>query len=248
MIPRTVLVAALGLTACDPRTDDAYRGEPRASLHGTIVNRRAFVPDDVGLYLVWPGGYGVPYTGDPLDTQLEFPARFELEVLDVPEAIRAARAIHGLFDDAPDPVHGPLTSSAEIVAARPGTDFSAYASLPQTRAIRGVVGRDPWHRVMYFDGDVTDDSIPSAQLGSTPSRGFHVVDRWCLTPETQARVDACIARFPEADRSYLVLIDLLRTCGNGAPVTIAPDDLDTELHIELTDDVASWPPDPTKCI
>lgn len=225
-------LTALGLVACDARSDGGYDGVPLFSLTGTVQNQLSTTPDDVGLYLVWEG-ITEPAVVVPLDVHPTFPARFRLDVMEEPD-------VFGPEDDEPQLIN----AIGHVIAARPGTTFHNDVDW---RDEPGVLGGDPRHTLYYFRQD-----LPYiGGLHGEQTAGFHVFDVKCISPERREEIRACIAKFPPPPRDST---PIWKECGlynadlNRLWLERAPGDLSTELTVELMNDPATWEPDPSECI
>jgi hypothetical protein len=248
----SLLAATLGLGACDAMTDGGYPGEPQVSLRGTVEDRRTTTTrDDVKLYLLWQGNNGVPNIGVEVAVEPKFPVQFKLDVFEQPEVIAAITPVDPHVPES----WGPASALGDFIAARPGTDFRYFnpAALdwhPQA----GMVGADLRHWLYYFDGDVGADTLPGLLFHGPQTRGFHLMERRCIGPEKAAQITACLAQFPPKPwpNDESVLTAALEACGSVDPkqpwLERAANDLDTEITVELIDDLAAWKPDPSECL
>lgn len=233
------LLTTSGIAACDARTDGDYAGEAMFSLRGTVHNRRAATPEDVKLYLLWAGAQTGNLAVDLHAKNLEFPARFKLDVFEPPD----------VFGDAPP---GSATF-AKVVAALPDTDFGGPDDWPLDPATpaAGIVGLDPRTSIYFFTQDVPAGSYMAGYLHQPVRRGFHLVVNRCVGPARQAELTACIAKYPPVPRSFEDTVAILADCGTLWPDSwheIPAGDLNTEVTVELMDDFTTWAPAPSECI
>jgi len=235
-------LAAVPLVACSAMTDDNYRGQVLLSLEGTIDTHRAAAPPrDVNITLVWQLNHNAEQTKVPLDIVPTFPASFQLKVFKRPP-------VNPLPTDEHDPNLGFVTSPwalGYIAAATPDARYGWYSDIPIaiTPPSHGVVGVDPRHVILY-----SPDGIPAGTIGpwgihTTLTRGFHVLDVKCISPAKQAELQACLEQHPfevtpESVRATLEACDTLSA--HWPWLRPAPDDLQTELTVELIDDIASY--------
>lgn len=243
------LVAA-PLVACSAMTDDDYRGESLLSLEGTIDTHRAAAPPrEVNISLVWQLNLNSEQTKVPLDLAPTFPATFQLNVFKRPPVLP-------VITDEHDPRHGWETSRATlgyIVAATPDAEFGWYSDIPIAIAppSQGVLGVDPRHVILYVPDGVPEGTNGPWGIHSTFTPGFHVLDVKCISPAKQAELQACLDQHPwqptpESVRATLEACDTL--VPNWPWLRLSPDDLQTDLTVELIDDLASYQYSPADCL
>jgi hypothetical protein len=246
----TLLAATLGLGACDAMTDDNYLGEAQFSLRGTVQNRRTSTPENVKLYLLWQRNGDVPNIGVELNVEPKFPARFQLDVFERPAAVEP---LVQALSHAPES-WGPPSALGDFIAAEPGTDLRWHNPADLTwHPQPGIVGIDPRHWLYYFEDDVGADTLPGLVFHGAQTKGFHLFERKCVSPARAAQIAECLTQFPPFPwKTEDILPAALKACGSTHPtwpwLQRAPDDLNTELTVELMDDPASWKPDPSECI
>ena len=242
------LTATAGLGGCDALTGDDYRGEALFSLEGVIDNHRTSVPRDVNIYLLWARTVDTPNTPVKLDIKGTFPATFRLNVF-TPPPIDPDFG----FPEPWSPNYARLTF-AHIIAATSDAEFRDYLMYPWDHHSPGILGADPRHFIYYMPEGVIEDSTTAYAFHSTFTPGFHVIDIKCVSPAKQAEIQACLNRFhPEGvPNDSKDLKEIYKVCGSPL-ATIpwllpAPDDLQTELTVELFDDLATYKPDPAECL
>jgi hypothetical protein len=239
------LAATLGLGACDAMTDDSYRGELLFSLEGKVANRRSTVPSDVRLYLVWDWENGVPNIADQLDIQPTFPATFRLNVFRIPDVLSPDYAEHIL-------VPGQYRYAWGYLYAAPADSmFVGFTGFPWMSRDPSVLGTDPRHVIMYMPDAIPEGSISAKFLHGGVEPGFHIYEFKCIGPAKRAEIEACVARFhfPATIEQMSVIVDECGTIDPNYPmIRPAPDALNTELTVELMDDLESWTPDPSECL
>jgi hypothetical protein len=233
-LPRLLPVTALLLTACAARTDNKYNGEALVSLNGVVTDHRTSPPPQANLYLVWPNPKhaGSALIAETLELHPTFPVTFTLDVFTPPPVIE--------FPGAPRFNEGIFVASTNAELGFPGGSTNVSGG--------GLLGIDPRHVLMYMpDGASPGDPLALGLHGSA-APGFHIVDEKCISPATAAAIRECIAALgPQADEMTVVA-----TCGTTHPdlpwLSLAPDDLDTELTVELFDAQSPYQPDPAECI
>jgi hypothetical protein len=254
LTPRFVLpLAALvtTLAACDARTDDGYHGKPLFTLSGRIENRRTTLPDDVHLYLLWANTRDTHNVREELDIEATFPATFQMQVFrDPPVSLESDGPT--TIDGQPNPYYRSPLTIGHFIAATSDADLDGTLSFPTHRTPPGILGVDPRHMIYYMPRGIPAGEYGSAILhaGSfTP--GFHIVDLKCIGPARREEIKACLALYPE-DVQTEKLDEIARVCGVFNPdlpwIEPSPANLDTELTVELMDDIPSWKPDPSECL
>lgn len=218
-------LSSLALAACDAQTGDGYQGEPLASLHGAVENRLTETPPDANVVLLWPdpSGSGHPFVAETIAIDVMLPATFTLDLFTPPELLEAL----------------PFTMGV-VTAATPDADFDLlFAETPDGEIHlegTGVLGFDAQHMIVYAPEDIREGEFAAAFLHGSPTAGFHVFDMKCLSDAEKAEVDACIeALGPQPDS-----LRIWTECGGTSELpwfVPAPADLETELTVELVDDV-----------
>ena len=146
------------------------------------------------------------------------------------------------------------TTIGFLVAAPPSTNFSGNFSFPDLNYGRDdIVGFDPRHMIRWYPEGVPAGSDSALLLHGAASPGFHVYDVKCIGPERAAQIQACLATTnwkpggPLADFRAAYA-----KCGSTSPdgpwLQLAPDDLNTQLTVELFEDGAMYKPDPADCL
>lgn len=234
--PRLLATAALLLAGCAARTDDKYNGEVLLSLHGTVTDHRTSPPPDVNLYLLWPSGKpaGSVFIAETLELHPTFPVTFTLDVFTPPPIVAVP--------------NGPRITNGIFVAGTPSAEFDAFLHGNTSVSGSGVLGFDPRHVLFYLPDGAPPGELLASLLHGPATPGFHVADVRCIGPAKAAEIRACIAAMgPQPDPKAV-----LDTCGSLNPdlptLSLAPADLDTELTVELVDDVATYQPDPAECL
>jgi hypothetical protein len=247
---RLLTLAAVPLVACSAMTDDNYRGEVLLSLEGTIDGRAAAAPPrELNIALVWQLNYNAEQTKVPLDIVPTFPASFQLNVFKRPPVLP-------LVTDENDPRYGWETARATlgyIAAATPDAAYAWYSDIPIaiTPPSRGVLGVDPRHVILYVPDGLPEGTIGPWGIHTTFTPGFHVLDVKCISPAKQAELEACLAQHPfettaASVRATLEACDTL--VANWPWLRPAPDDLQTQLTVELIDDIANYQYPPADCL
>jgi hypothetical protein len=242
LIPALPALAALMLGACDPLSDHDYRGEALFSLEGKIDNRRAATPGDVKLSLVWvTTSASVPNVAEELDIAPTFPATFRLDVFNTPPVGERypgetwTRMTRGMFVAA--------TSDAQFDGFLPGS--------PTLIENDGLLGVDPRHVLLYLPDGIAADSNVFLTLQGALAPGFHMFDEMCNSPARIAEITACLERYRAEGRPE-ERGEIIRACGSPHPAALwlqlSPMDLQTELTIELIDDLEHYQRDPSECV
>ncbi|HSR95576.1 MAG TPA: hypothetical protein VLM79_00845 [Kofleriaceae bacterium] len=110
---------------------------------------------------------------------------------------------------------------------------------------------DPRHIIAYAPDPVPEGSITAKFFHGAVEPGFHVYELKCIGPARRAEIAACLARY-HFPATIPQMADIVEECGSLDPnypmIRPAPDGLDTELTVELMDDIQSWQPDPSECL
>jgi hypothetical protein len=242
------LATTLSLGACDAMTDDSYRGELLLSLRGDVHNLRSAVLPDVHLYLVWYSLGYTPAVAEELEIEPKFPATFRLRVFNTPP-------VHPLDGPFAIPAEYPRLNLAQIVAATPDAEFESFYGFPWLHTDTHVLGADMRHFIYYMP-DGLPEGTPGANLFHGPiGPGFHVYDIKCIGPAKRAEIEACLAQHRAYGPPFNTPEDfnlVMGACGSVNPdipsLMPAAADLETELTVELMDDLPSWKPDPSECL
>jgi hypothetical protein len=235
------------IAACDAMTDDGYRGELLFALDGKIENSRQVIPSDVQLYLLWASSEG-PNVAEQLEIAPTFPATFRLDVFKTPHVLPPWDGDKYGF---PQPPEYARLTIGHIVAATSDTEFQEFLSFPSHHRDPGILGVDPRHMIYYMAEDLPEGSVGAAVLHGAVKAGFHVYDVKCIGPTKAAEIRACVAQYRAEGRPDEAG-EIYATCGHYNPdeewLQLAPDDLQTQLTVELIDDLPSWKPDPSECL
>jgi len=238
---------APSIVACDAKTDDGYRGEVLFTLDGKIANHRQFTPDDVNLYLLWASPDDKPNVAERLAIKPTFPVTFGLDLFVPP------RLPPGDDYDHPLPRLWSRMTHGHIAAATSDAEFdpNAYLSFPTNDRGSGILGVDPRHMIYYMPDGVPEGSVSALILHGAVAPGFHVFDVKCIGPARAAEITACLAHY-RAEGGPDELGSVLAACGSYDPTVpwlqLAPADLQTELTVELVDNLESYQPDPAECL
>jgi hypothetical protein len=242
------ITMALGLGACDAMTDDSYPGELLFSLRGDVHNRRSAVPRDVRVYLVWYSLGYTPVIAEELEIEPVFPATFRLRVFNTPP-------VHPVDGPLAIPPGYPRLNLAQIVAATPDADFHEFLGYPWMHTDPNVLGADMHHFIYYMPDGLAEGTFGADLFHGAADPGFHVYDIKCIGPAKRAEIEACLAQYRDHDPPYNTPEDLsliMRACGslNADIPSLMPTatDLETDLTVELMDDLESWKPDPSECL
>jgi len=251
---RFVLVLPALLTtlgACDARTDDGYRGEALFTLSGKIDNRRTTVPDDVHLYLLWKNTKDKQNIREEIEIEPTFPATFRMPVFRDPP-VSLEPSVPKTIGGEPNPYYRSPITLGHFIAATSDAELDGFLSFPTYHTLPGILGVDPRHMIYYMP-----DGIPAGEHGvgilhaESFTPGFHIVDLKCIGPTKKAEIEACLAQYPDAN-SEDTLDEIARVCGMFNPdlpwIEPSPANLDTELTVELMDDIPNWKPDPSECL
>jgi hypothetical protein len=242
------LAATLGLGACDAMTDDSYRGESLLSLRGDVHNGRSTIPQDVHIYLVWYSLGYIPAVAEELEIEPTFPATFRLQVFNTPP-------VHPLDGPYSIPAAYPRLNLAQVVAATPDALFDTFYGYPWLDTDPHVLGADMRHFIYYMPDGLAEGTLGANLFHGATSPGFHVYDIKCISPAKRAEIQACLEQYRAYGPPFNTPEDfslVMGACGSVNPDTPslmpAADDLETELTVDLLDDLQSWKPDPSECL
>lgn len=196
-----VVVAALSVPApvlfiggCDAQVEPQYRGEPLATIHGSVVTQGTPAPSSMDVVIAWthrpapvtPGTSLPPPVGSPatpptfVGTKVSvtgsFPANFTLNLYDPPPADQQMRLGYDYRSaNVPgDTDGGPSLSGMWI----------GYIAAVSTGASDGplnlsdVLGVDTEHMVIYFDHDDVPLVLPAdASIDALPPSAYPTSNR-----------------------------------------------------------------------
>jgi hypothetical protein len=174
---RALLALAL-VAGCDPQVGQSYRGEPMATLQGTVEEMAGPISGPVDAALLWtPRGVGsVATVPTPIPVEKMFLAHFVMTIV-LPPPVEVLQ---------PDVV---AHAEARVAAIARGATAD---DLAQGRGLYGYIDQP---RVHFFEADLPPKSLLARQYGAV-MRGYHLVNRTQIADPsliTQAQVDACVA-------------------------------------------------------
>lgn len=214
--PLVLLAAA----ACDAQVDGDHQGQVLATLEGTMHSATPS-PSSVAIdvSVVWViGSGGTSFVGsDKVEVEGSLPSSFSLSIFTPPT------------DDVMSDWDGIKFGAALVTVSPAGEDPERW------QAWRGVEN----DRVLvYLPESPPAGSAVAGLLAGTPSAGFHVYDVKRLTEaERQQRLDCSTQLFHSL--GYMPSrAEIFAACGGTGSdeLTLAADDLDTQLSIEIVDD------------
>ena len=237
MIRRFAALSLALTAACSAQADSDYEGELLASLKGQVTTSRSSATPDAEAMALWlPSDdydYLVPTT-HRVDVEGSFPSAFRLDLTEPPPP-------EGSIDGSGDFALGYL-----IVAAAGTTQEDVIGDDDPSGVIFGIEER---HMLLWVGADdLPAEFFQYFGVDSLPV-GYHVLDVLGLTPAEELQVDTCYGeamtveeseacadlhvdlleqRYPDEDWEDETTFDRLR---------LAPDDLDTELSIDLKDSI-----------
>lgn len=205
LLPFLLLCGAVGASGCQAQVTPAYKGEPVATIRGSVAAQSAGPVQDVELdaALVWSrfNLYGQrSYQNTPLDQTLltrtsvtaGFPATFTLQIFTPPPE----EAFFSCYPSG-DPRVGRLAFGA-VAAVTRGTQVLT-AQNPD--AVRGGGN----YRVAYIDHDLEPTSTCAVMFGVTTA-GYHLLQRAGTEAEREAAAAfeiACILKLGcEGQKDY----------------------------------------------
>ena len=207
------------LAGCDSQVDAGHQGTALATLGGSVRNTRTLATGDAEVVVLWHNSSGSPdLTGtDSVEVEGSFPAQFRLSIYQPPEV--------ELLND----WNGVKFGVAYIIAATPGTDVSDDDAA-------GLLGIDANHLLVYLPEDVPAGSEVATFLRGTPRAGFHIYGVHKLTDAEQQDRQLC----EDGLGADATLDEIYSTCGGAAyfdDFVPLDTDLDTNLEVELVDDI-----------
>lgn len=173
LLPGAAALVACAL-ACTSQADDDFRGDPLATLSGTVTtDGKSLAPASVEAALVWAQpNFGVgsqklaslKWLAESTPVTGQFPAKFTLKVYQPPP---------------PDALIACASSSARIAAAFiVALDGAANPSAPDAFDPSTVVGRAAGDLLFYLDSDQTSGWSCFPNMGITltvPDKGYHLL-------------------------------------------------------------------------
>jgi hypothetical protein len=211
----SLLVASLA--GCDSQVDANHQGTALATLGGSVRNTRTLATDDAEVIVLWynSSGNGDLSGTDSVEVEGSFPAQFKLSIYEPPAP--------ELLND----WNGVKFGVAYIIAGGSGTDSSDEDTW---------LGADANHLLVYLPEDVPAGSDVATLLRGTPRAGFHIYGVHKLTDAEQLQRQQCEEGLGES----ATMEEVYSTCGGAAwfddfvPLST---DLDTNLEVELVDDI-----------
>jgi hypothetical protein len=160
-----ITILVLALAACDPQSDDPYRGEPTADLQGVITSQLADPPDNLEPVVLW-----IPE--DERDRSLAArgsvagasPNSFRIPLFDPPPQA----ALHDFTLDGDNLLESRI-AAALVIAVPPG----ALQPGTEEPAVWGVAER---HVLLYVEQDIQPGTDSEAWVGAPLGAGYHLMD------------------------------------------------------------------------
>lgn len=207
------------VAACDAQVDGDHQGEVLATLEGTM-HTSASTPTSIAIdvSVVWViGSGGTSFVGsDHVEVQGSLPSNFSLSVFSPPS------------DDVLSDWDGIKFGAALVAVGPAGEDPTRW------QAWRGV----EYDRVLvYLPEAPPAGSAVAGLLHGTPTAGFHLYDVRRLTEAERQERLACGTQL-YLDLGYMPSrAEMFAACGGDSndDLTLAADDLDTQLSIEIID-------------
>jgi hypothetical protein len=211
-----IMVLVIG--ACDAQVDSDHQGQVLATLDGTMQTTHAAQTIEVDVSVVWViGSGGTSFVGaDKVEVQGSLPSNFSLSIFTPPT------------DDLMTEWDGIKFGAAFVAVSPAGVDPHEW------QRWRGVEND---HVLVYLPEAPPAGSDVAALLHGTTSAGFHLYDVRKLTEaERQQRLD-CFNQLYHSLGHEPALAEVVDTCGGTAndDLTLAADDLDTRLSIQIVD-------------
>jgi hypothetical protein len=208
----------LAVAACDSQVDGEHQGQVLATLEGTMQSQAAPSSIAIDVSVVWViGSGGTSFVGsDKVEVEGTLPSSFSLSIFTPPT------------DDVMSDWDGIKFGAALVAVSPAGVDAEEWQQW------RGVEN----DRVLiYLPEAPPAGSAVAGLLGGTPSAGFHLYDVRRLTEaERQQRLD-CVTQLYHMLGYMPSRAEIFNACvGSGSDeLTIAADDLETQLSIDIID-------------
>jgi len=236
-LPGLVTLAVLA-AGCDPQADASYKGEPLASLHGTVqVAEGQAVAPDVFTSIVWHdfADSDSAALSEPVAVEGSFPAEFALEVYEPPPS--------SVLYDVEDPDTQELTGkniAIGYIAVLPPDTPDGDMQLVHEAAL----GIDNDHLLVYADQAVDEallrgvfpgGLVPGYQLFRVTRPDLNAEAEACRAP-FDACSEACFASFCSADGSDCQegLLPCIEDCEAQHDTSQCPEYVDDQDQLEPT--------------
>lgn len=220
----SLFVGALLAAGCDPQVDDDYKGEPLASLQGTIaVADEQPSPGDVSTAVLWHdfAESDSAVVTEPVQVRGSFPAEFSLDLFEPPPETVMVE-LEG-EDDGPTGKRiavGYVGVLANNAAAGPGEFEQVWES---------ALGTENDHLLVYSEQEVSEalvgDLFPG---GLRPGyQLFRVTrpteeERTCLDPWVEC-IDVCVQQYEACSAEQQVCDDESAACFTACDEEHQPD-------------------------
>lgn len=217
-------VAAACLTtaaACDAQVDSEHQGEVLASIQGSLTSKRAMQLPQAEVSVVWARRsiMGGLVGAEKVEAEGLFP-QFHLSLYSPPPD----SSLDG-FDGPSDGQYG----VAYIVVGTPETNYTQMT---------GWKGVDLSHVLVYLPEDAADGSTIAGFFQGPVAKGFHIYNVKELTTDERNARYACITQLAATISGMPTQHEEFVACPgtDDDSLTIAPNDLDTELAIDVIED------------
>ncbi|APR79001.1 Hypothetical protein A7982_04348 [Minicystis rosea] len=179
--------ASLAIAGCDSQADPGYKGEPLASLQGTVVGDGSSAPA-AEVILLWDvNDHPLVMVGTSAPVSGQFPASFTMPIYTPPPD-------EGLIVS--DDTGNDKVGLAYILVAKAGTTQGKVSDLEQVQ--ENTLGMSGQYVVVYVDHELDPGSWWESVLGGRPSAGYHLMEVVRKTPEQIAQIHACSQQYSDA--------------------------------------------------
>ena len=206
------------VAACDSQVDGDHQGQILAKLEGDMFTSTARTTTTAEVALNWViGSGGTSFVGaDKVQVEGTLPSHFSLSVFNLPS------------DDVLSDWDGIKFGAAYISAGPVGEDPENW---------QAWYGAELQHVLVYVPVQPPAGSAVAGLLHGTPTAGFHIYNARRLSEaERQQRLD-CVTQASQGLGRMITRAEIFNLCGGDSndELTLAPDDLDTQLSIEVVE-------------
>lgn len=205
-------LASLALAGCDSQVDPDYRGEPLATVHGSVA-AESQAPAAGDAVLVWQNPAGSPDLAIGVSTPVtgSFPASFTMPIYEPPPE---AAVIYSPEDTGDDRV-----AVGIIAMIKHGADLATLQSNDDA-----VLGMCEDHVVVYIENEIQAGGLWEKLLNGRPAPGYHLMEVVRKTPAELEAIQAC-------NEAYENAINACYEACDAAPSDACYEDCDTSVPL-----------------
>lgn len=173
-------LASLVLAGCDSQVDPDYRGEPLATLHGSVV-AASQAPASGDAVIVWQNPSGSPdlSIGVSVPVSGSFPASFTMPIYTPPPAEAVIYVPEETGDD--------RVAVGIIAMLKTGTDLADLQNADDD----ALLGLCEDHVVVHIENELQAGSYWETILGGRPAPGYHLMEVVRKTPAEKEAYYTC---------------------------------------------------------